>query len=202
MDKEYNERMLNSVDALNKFIAYCEERGYTGSIAILKGMLEEAKKLTIPDAKITKPDLRLVVSKLSLEQRQIQAVIMILRYVLYSHPFLTLAPKCIGSTVTVTDENGLDVKYQIYFEGSWMGADIYQTAITVNPKWVIRISSIVVNKKIDNIKITSNFGKDFFGMENVEGEFDFKASGGQEEAANFIHMHLHEVAHVIQKANV
>lgn len=202
MDKEYNDRMINSVDTLNKFIAYCEERGYTGSTAILKGMVEEAKKLELPDPAPSKPVLRVVESKLSLEQRQIQAVIMVLRYVLYSSPFLTLAPKCLGSSITVTDKSGLDVKYQINFEGSWNGADIYQTAITVNPKWVIRISSIVANKKIANMKISSNFGKDFFGMENIEGEFDLKAEGGQEEAANFIHMHLHDVGHAIQKANV
>lgn len=202
MDKEYNRQMRNSVDALNKFIAYCEERGYTGSTAILKGMLEEANKLAVPDPAPSKPVLRLVGLELPMELRQVQAVDMVFRYVLNEHPFLALVPKQAGKSITVSDESGINVKYQIEFRGSHTGADLYVTTITVNPKWVIRISTVVAKKKFSSIQITSNFGKDYFGLDSAEQEFTLRAEGEREAMWVFVNEHIAYVTSVIHKANI
>lgn len=148
------------------------------------------------------PEPKAEESTLPLELRQIQAVTIILRYILNEHSFLTLAPKTTGKSVTVSETTEIGVKYQIQFERSWGNADIYQIVITVNPKWVIRISTIISNKQFRKIKISSNFGKDYFGLENVEREFNFIDPNVHKQASHFIHDHVSEVGKVIQKSSI
>lgn len=203
MDNEFLRRRDHTVKSLEEFLGYCEKREYTGSVAILKSMLEEAKAI-YPKEQNDRPKaaLRLVGLELPTELRQVQAVMMILRYILNEHTFLTLVPRQIGKTVTVSEATGIDVKYQIEFECSWINAEIYKTTITVNPKWVIRISTIVANKQFRSMKINSNFDKDYFGLETVDEEFVFNNPLVRVEASDFIHKHLHDVAEVVQKFSI
>lgn len=203
MDNEFLRKRTHIVQSLEEFLGYCEKHGYTGSVAILKGMLEEAKTIC-PKETTDRPkaDLRLVGLELPIELRQVQAAVMIFRYVLNEHPFLTLVPKQAGKSITVSDDSGIDVKYQIEFQGSHTGADLYVTTITVNPKWVIRVSTVVANKKFTSIQITSNFGKGYFGLKSVEQEFTLRAEGEREAMWAFVHEHISHVTSAIHKANV
>lgn len=203
MDTKFLRKRAKTVKSIEEFLAYCTERDYSDSIVTLKAMLEETKKIHPKEIDVNdQPGFLLRYKNPSIELRQIHAVIMILRYILNEHTFLTLAPKTIGKSVTVTGTNEIEVKYQIEFECSWINAEIYKTTITVNPKWVIRISTIVANKQFRSMKINSNFDKDYFGLETVDKEFVFKDPLVRVEASDFIHKHLHDVAEVIQKFSI
>lgn len=203
MDNEFLRRRDHTVKSLEEFLGYCEKREYTGSVAILKSMLEEAKAI-YPKEQDDRPKaaLRLVGLELPTELRQVQAVMMIFRYVLNEHPFSTLVPRQIGKTVTVSEATGIDVKYQIEFQGSHNNAELFLTTITVNPKWVIRVSTVIANKKFTSIQITSNFGKGYFGLKSVKQEFTLRAEGEREAMWAFVHEHISHVTSAIHKANV
>lgn len=147
------------------------------------------------------PEANLEIPKTRMELRQIKEVRMILNYVLNEYPFLTLVPKVVGNSVTIPDSEDTKVDYRISFELSYGNSKIYHTVISINPKWVIRIRTVVVGDKFTGMTISSNFGKDFFGMESVEEEFNFKAYDERSKASDFIHAHLRYVKRAIRKAN-